>query len=372
MKEIYLDNNATTPLDPKVVSSMQSAYAIYGNPSSTHSQGKKAKQLLVSSRARIAKYLNVQDRTIHFTSGGTESINLLLRSIKHPRHIITSNTEHASIFHTLQDLSLSSITYVPSGLEGAPKSQDIQAALRPETDLIVLAAVNSETGAMIDLEAIATIAKQNNIPFVVDAIALLGKEPITLFEGISAMAFSGHKIHGPKGTGCIYAHETFPLSPQLTGGGQERGYRSGTENLMGIIGFAEAVALLETELPKASLQMRALKENLEKGIQALYPTAQINALGPRICNTSNIHFPGVDAETLFIQLDLAGIAVSLGSACASGGLEPSRILLNMGLSHSAARSSIRFSLSRLTTQEDITYCLTHLAKLLPFFEAKIS
>jgi cysteine desulfurase len=221
----------------------------------------------------------------------------------------------------------------------------------------VLGAVNNETGVKTDIHAIASIAKQANVPLIVDGVALLGKEPFEIPQGVSAMAFSGHKLHGPKGSGLALIRSSLSLYPLLTGGDQETGRRAGTENLPAIIGFAKAIQLLDEELPEATTRMHMLRQRLEEGLQQAIGPLVINGQGPRICNTSNISFPGVEGETLLIALDMAGIAVSHGSACASGALEPSRILQNMGISKTLSRSSVRFSLSRWTTSEEIDACI---------------
>ncbi len=352
MNHIYLDNNATTAIDPRVFEAMRADSGPY-NPSSVHYFGQAAKKLLGRSRESIAAFFHVKPQELIFTSSATESLNMILRGLPESGHVITSDVEHSAIFKTLQTLPGFQVSYLHAGLRGAVQPEAVAAAITEKTRLIVLTAANNETGVKIDLEAIAAIAKQHKIPFVVDAVALLGKELFQIPEGVSAMVFSGHKLHAPKGIGLTFLRSTLKIKPLITGGDQEFSLRAGTENLSGILGLAKAIELLNVELPAATERMRDLTERLLQGLE----TVVINGEGPRIVNTVNLSFPGVSGEELLMGLDLAGIAVSHGSACSSGALEPSRILINMGIPHSVARSSIRFSLSRNTTQEEIDHAI---------------
>ena len=356
---IYLDNNATTALDPEVINVMtQDLSSPPSNPSSLHSFGQDAKRKLLKARETIATYLNVKPKEILFTSGGTESMNFLLKGLIKPLekpHILTSNVEHSCIEKTLQDLEKAGceVTYLPAGLLCFVSKDDIEKAIQPNTKLLVFSAVNGETGVKQDLEDLSTLALKYNIPLIIDGVALLGKETFSIPKGVSGMGFSAHKFHGPKGVGFVFLKSHTKIAPLLTGGGQEYGLRSGTENITGILGLAKAISLLQEKLPLATTKMQSLKDHFEKSLLEALPFLQINGSGPRICNVSNIAFPGVDAETLLIQLDLQGIAASHGSACSSGAIEPSRVLTKMGLSTSLTKSSLRFTLSRDTTQEEI-------------------
>ncbi len=358
MKKIYLDNNATTALDPRVIEAMQEVLIpIPFNSSSVHSFGQESKKLLTNSRDRVAHALHVKPQELVFTSGGTEALNLLIRGFYTPgSHVISSNVEHPAVRETLQALG-AKVTYLPAGLWGAVQPHQLEEALTPETRLIVLTAANNITGVKTDIQRLADIAHKRNTPFIVDGVQLLGKELFHIPLGISGMAFSGHKLHGPTGIGLAFVRSPvrspFKLAPQITGGSQEGGRRAGTENLMGIVGLAKAVELLSTELPAATERMQKLRDKLTNGLMETLGNIVIHGQGPRICNTVHIGFPGIDGETLLFQLDLAGIAASHGSACTSGGLEPSPILLNMQIPVSLARSSIRFSLSRTTTEQEI-------------------
>ena len=363
LKKIYLDNNATTAMDPRVLEVVvKDLQETVGNPSSIHSFGQQARQKLAKARQTIAAAIGVKPQEIVFTSGGSEGANYILRGLLTPQtpgHILTSSVEHSCIYKTVQYLETlgAKATFLHPGALGAITPEAVKQALNPSTKLIALTAVNNETGVKTDVEAIAALAAEVKVPFLVDGVALLGKEPFTIPPGVSAMIFSGHKIHAPKGIGFVFVRSSLKLQPLLIGGEQESGRRAGSENLSGIAGLAEAVRLLKDELPQAQEKMKALRDHLENSLMTRLSNVKINGSGARICNTSNLCFSGVEGETLLTALDLAGIAVSHGSACASGALEPSRVLLNMGIPPSEAASSLRFSLSRQTTKEEIDCCI---------------
>lgn len=359
---IYLDNNASTIVDPLVLQTIiQTLQSSAGNPSSIHKEGQEARQMLIAARQTIANAIGAKPKEIIFTSGGTEGLNTIIRGLfqSEPHaHFITSNAEHACVYNTMHLLQEqgADVTFLPAGLWGTVKPEAVKAALKPSTRLIALMAVNNETGVKTDIEAIAAIAKAAGVFFLVDGVALLGKEPFSIPDGVSAMCFSGHKFHGPKGTGFLFWRTQKGISPLITGGGQEFGLRAGTENVPGIAGLATAVALLKSQ-SEISEKMKSLRDRLEKGILSQIPSAVVNGEGPRVVNTTNISFGGIEGEVLLMNLDSRGIAVSHGSACSSGALEPSRILLNMGISLDRARSAVRFSVSRFTTEEEIDYCI---------------
>lgn len=359
MKRIYLDNNATTYLDPRVATVFMHALQEWqGNPSSVHSAGREAKAVLNRARKTLADALGVKPAEIIFHSGATEGLNGLLRMLTGQGHLITSSAEHAAVYATAQALSAqgAQVTFLKPTSEGIVSPEAVAKALTPQTKLIALMAVNNETGMKTDLEALAALAQEKKIPLLVDGVAQLGKDPIVFYPGITAYCFSGHKIHGPKGIGFSYVRSTLKLDPWVTGGEQEFGKRGGTENLPAILGLAEAVRIALEELPSAVLKMTALRNQLEQGLLS-YPGVFVNAQGARVCNTSNLSFKGQEGETLLAKLDLAGIAVSHGSACSSGALEPSRVLLEMGLPPSIAATALRFSLSRFTTADEIDQTL---------------
>lgn len=358
-KRIYLDNNASTPIDPVVLDLFITAAKATGNPSSTHAEGKALRLLLMEAREIIADAICAKPKEIIFTSGGTEAINMVLHGIfgggVQKGHLITSSIEHAALFDSVKHLESLGIeaTYLEPGLFGAVQPQQVLEAIRPGTKLIALMAANNETGVKTDIEAIARIAEEHRIPFVVDAVSLFGKEPFSIPAGVSALCTSGHKLHAPRGVGFAYIRRSLKIPPLLYGGSQEFGFRAGTENLPGIAAYGKAVERFREALPKSVDQMRYLRDLLEGELLKAIPGALINGAGPRVCNTLNIAFPDIQGETLLAKLDLEGVAASHGSACASGSLEPSRVLTNMGLPRDRVRSSIRFSLSRMNTEDEI-------------------
>lgn len=366
---IYLDNNASTQLDSRVLEVLKNEVEEYwGNPSSVHAFGQTSRKRLIQARDSIASYFKVRPSEIIFTSGGTEGLNMVLRGLLESSpgaHVITSSVEHSAVYATIKLLEASGVqaAYLSPGLWGAVTPEAVQKALRPNTRLIALMAANNETGVLTDIDAIAEIAHRARVPFLVDGVALLGKEPFTIPLGISAMCFSGHKIHAPKGIGAAFIRQTLKLRPFISGGDQEYGRRGGTENMPGIIALAKAIALLQDELPNASLRMTHLRDQFEREVMGKLSGVIVNGQGPRVSNASNLSFEGVDGEDLLTSLDLEGIAISHGSACSSGALEPSRILLNMGIPPSIAQSSIRVSLSRFTTQKEIDTAVDAVVRL---------
>lgn len=367
---IYLDNNATTKPAPEVIDAVVRELALApANPSSVHTFGQAAKRRLNQYRETIAGYLEVAPHEIIFTSGGTESMNLLLRGkSKYAKtgHVISSAIEHSCVYHTLIDLQRSGIdvTFLTPSKEGYVSVTQIQEAIRPDTFCICLFAVNSETGVKHDLTAIGALAKQRHIDFFVDGVAWLGKELLHIPAGVTGIGFSGHKIHAPQGTGFIFLKSGSKLEAGYTGALQEYGLRPGTENLPGIAGLSQAVFLLKSALPAAQHTMRHLRDLLQTELVNLSPGAIVHGGQERICNILNISFERQSGEEMLIALDMAGVAVSHGSACASGALEPSRVLTRMGIPFAQAKSALRFSLSRYTTEEEIYRTIEIIRKLL--------
>lgn len=359
MQTIYLDNNGSTALDPLVADFIISILpALQANPSSSHTYGRKMRGLVSQARHEIATFLNAKPAEIIFTSGGTESVNLGIRGVLGRRsagHVITSSVEHACTYETVQAMEQKGFeaTFLSPGLHGAVTAEAVKAAIRPDTCLIALMAVNNETGVKTDIAAIAALAESRAIPFVVDGVAWLGKEAVAIPKGVSFMAFSGHKVHAPQGVGMAYVRSGVKLEPQLTGGEQEFGRRAGTENVLGILALGKAIEILKSEQMAASERMRTLRDTFERRLKDAIPDIVVNGQGERVPNVSNLAFPGVDGETLLINLDRSGVAASHGSACSSGALEPSRVLLNMGVPLELVRASLRFSLSRFTTLQEI-------------------
>lgn len=367
-KIIYLDNNATTELDPLVTSAMlEELKAPPSNPSSQHSLGRQAKNRLLKARETIASYCGVKSKEIIFTSSGTESMNFLIQGFctsHHAFHVVSSKIEHSCVEKTLLELEKKgvSVSFLKPETDGKVSLENIEKAITQNTKLLVFSAINGETGVKQDIEKISELALKYGISLIVDGVALIGKEPFKISPGISAMGFSGHKFHGPKGVGFVFLRSSKKFPALLLGGGQESGLRSGTENLPCIVGLAKAIELLE-KIPTSTLELR---NYFEKNLLEKFPFIEVNGgESQRITNVSNLAFMGVDGETLLIQLDLQGICASHGSACSSGALEPSRILTEMGLSRERVKSSVRFSLSRFTTKEEIDHVIYILTQIIP-------
>lgn len=350
---IFFDNNATTPLLPSVIQAMLlDLDGVPRNPSSITSYGREGKQMLIHARKKIADYFSVSPEEIIFTSGGTESNHFLIQGFykSRPGHIITTKIEHQSVLSCLKHLK-ADITYLEVGPEGAPKLSDIEKSIKPSTTMIVLSGANNETGVQCPFEEIADIATYHNLIFLLDGVCLLGKYNLSpLSKLISGISFSGHKCHGPKGIGIAIVSKKHKISPLLFGGHQERSLRAGTENLAGILGLAKAIELIPHN---PSDYLSHLRDTFENKLLAIFPSIEINGLGSRIANTSNLYFKDIDAETLLIHLDQNHVIASLGSACSAGTLSPSHVLLEMGLGSARASSSIRFSFSRLNTLDEV-------------------
>ncbi|MCB1117436.1 MAG: cysteine desulfurase [Chlamydiia bacterium] len=336
---IYLDNNATTAIDHQVLEAMMADFGPTPlNPSSAHAAGRKAKALLQGARRTIADCFGCSPSELIFTSGGSEGLTTCIQGLYRGGRILTTHMEHSSVLKTLEGLP---VDYVAL--------DSIEESITDQTSLMVFSAANGETGSLADLAKISALAEHHRVPLIVDGVALLGRAPLTLYPGITAMCFSGHKIHGPKGIGLIYLRRGVRIQPLIKGGGQEHSLRSGTENLAGALGMAKAIELID---PKHFEQIQRLRNRLEEGCSGI-----VNGTEPRTCNVSNLYFPGCDGEALLIALDQAGICASHGSACSSGALEPSHVLQAMGYSMERVRGSVRFSLSRLTTEAEIDQTL---------------
>ncbi len=362
--KIYFDNNATTPLVKEVLEAMYYDFdGIPRNPSSVTSYGREARAHIIAARREIAEFFGIAPEEIIFTSGGTESNHLLIQGFyqKKPGSIITTAIEHASALEPIKRLT-KDIVYLPVDEKGAPSPSLVEKAITSKTSFIFLSGANNETGVKIDLEEIASIAYKMKVPLLIDGVALLGKGLFTpLPLGVSGISFSSHKCHGPKGIGIAIVRLPHRISPLFIGGHQERDMRAGTENLAGIIGSAKALSLIKKETIE---YVESLRNYFEHRLFEEIPSIAINGTDPRSTNVSNIYFPEVDAETLLLNLDKRGVITSLGSACSSGTLEPSHVLLGMGLGKERALSSLRFSFSRLNTKEEVEKCLFHLQAIL--------
>jgi cysteine desulfurase len=374
MARIYLDANATTPVLPEVVEAMLPYFtSASGNPSSAHHSGQRTRSAVEHARGQVARLLNCTPKEIVFTSGGTESDNLALFGVlqpfldRHePAHLITTQIEHHAVLYAAQALEARGIevTYLKPTPDGLIDPTTFAAALKPHTRLVSVMLANNETGAIQPLGKLARITKDHNpvTLFHTDAVQAAAKLPLDLygeFKNIGLLALSGHKMYAPQGTGILFVRKGVQLSPLFHGGPHERQRRAGTENVPGIVALGRASDLASTWLAsEAPTTLTALRDKLESGLLTAIPKTHINGTTThRAPNTTNLRFEGVDAESLLIALDMQGIAASFGAACQSGATEPSHVLLAMGLTPTEARSSLRLSLSRLTTEAEIEEAL---------------
>lgn len=363
MNQIYLDYNATTPLDPLVLEEMLPYFSKdYGNPSSIHSFGNKAKSALDLSRDRLATLVNARPKEVTFTTGGSESNNYAIKGIAYAlrekgNHLITTSVEHASCLETFSFLESQGfeVTYLDVDRNGLVDPEQLSGSIRESTILISCIYANNETGVINPIKTISGIANDKDIIFHTDAVQTLGKIEIDLKElNVDMASFSSHKIYGPKGVGALYIKMGVNPVSLLHGGGQERGKRSGTENVPGIAGFGKAAELVYKTFKDERKRIANLKELLREGIFKSVEGVNINGNSPEnLPNTLNLSFEGIEGESLVMNLDMEGIAVSTGSACSEGNVEPSHVLLAMGQSNTEAISSLRLSIGRFTTNEDI-------------------
>jgi cysteine desulfurase len=360
---IYLDYNATTPLDSRVFEAMVPYMNKYwGNPSSPYSFGNQARIAVEKARERVAECLGCKPTEIIFTSCGTESDNLAVRGVanallRRGDHILTTAIEHHAVLNTCKDLEEEGcrVTYLPVGSDGAVRIEDVEKSLCSDTVLVTVMHANNETGVLQPVEAIAALAKRRGIVFHMDAVQTAGKIPRRLCEfGADLISISGHKLYGPKGTAALYIREGTPLNPLLTGGPHERSLRAGTENVAGIVGLSHALALATESSENEYKRLQNLRDRFEAQISSAVRRMKINGVSaPRVPSTSSMSFESVDGESIVLGLDLRGIYVSTGSACSTGDPEPSHVLLAMGLSPKEAQGSIRISLGKDTREEDI-------------------
>ncbi|HEY9231419.1 MAG TPA: cysteine desulfurase NifS [Blastocatellia bacterium] len=371
---IYLDNSATTAVLPEVIEAMLPCFnEEYGNAQSVHGFGQRAKAMVERARREVAALVNAAPGEIVFVGGGTEADNLAIRGIAAAhgaRHIITTKIEHPAVLATCQALEQAGakVTYLPVQAKGIVNLDDVRAAVTDETVLVSVMHANNETGAIQPIEAIAAIVRerrergQKQLHLHTDAVQSVGKIAVDVKRlGVDLLSLSGHKIHGPKGVGALFIKKGVRLSKQMTGGHHERDRRAGTENVPGIVGLGRAAELARLHLDERGERMRQLRDYFEQQVIAHIPEVRVNGdTERRVPNISNLSFAGVDGESLLIALDLQGIAVSTGSACASGSLEPSHVLTAMGLTREQVRGSLRVSLSAMTSRQEIDVALAAL------------
>jgi len=364
MRRVYLDNNATTPLLPEVFEAMRPYFAEhFGNASSIHHHGQETRAAVERARESVAALLGSRSSEIVFTSGGTEGDNLAISGLAGAGdHVISSTIEHHAVLNSCKHLEAigCEVTYVPVDSRGVVDPDDVRRALRPNTKLITIMMANNETGVLQLVAEIGKIAAEADVYFHTDAVQAAGKVPIEVKRiGCDLLSISGHKLHAPQGVGALYVGKGTILQPMFYGGSHERSRRAGTENVPGIIGLGKAAEIAKEALDRGDLaQMAAMRNRIEQTILSEVEATGVNGEGaPRVPNTTNIHFDYIEGEALVIALDLKGLAVSTGAACSSGAIEPSHVLTAMGLPPEIARASLRFSLGKQNTPDDVEFAL---------------
>ncbi len=366
-RDIYLDHAATTYVRQEVLDAMIPCMTdIFGNPSSLHTYGQKARKALDSARASVAASIHARPEEIFFTSGGTESDNWALRGVAAAkggkgRHIITTRIEHPAVIHTAEDLEKAGfeVTYLDVDADGVVSLEQLEQALKPDTILVSIMAANNEIGTIQPIEEIGRIVKdKSKAVFHVDAVQAAGAIEVNLekWKDVDLLSISGHKFYGPKGVGVLYIRKGTRINAIATGGSQERKKRAGTENVPGAVGLAKALELAVAEMPKESARLTELREHLVSRVLAEVNGARLNGhRSQRLPNNANFSFDYIEGEGLLMYMNARGVAASTGSACSSASLEPSHVLLAIGLKHETAHGSFRISMGRTTTKEDIDY-----------------
>ncbi len=362
-RRVYLDNNATTPVLPEVLQAVLPYYGErFGNASSIHHHGQDARGAVERAREAVAKLLACRASEIVFTSGGTEADNLaIFGSVHSGDHVITSTVEHHAVLNACKRVEAKGceLSIIPVDGRGLVDPADVKRALRPNTKLVSIMLANNETGVVQPVAEIAKIARESKAYFHTDAVQAAGKIPLSVDQiGCDLLTISGHKLHAPQGTGALCIRKGTKLDPMLYGGSHERQRRAGTENVPGIVGLGRAAHLASAGFDDgAHSQMASLRDRLEKELLNIEAVGLNGDGAPRVPNTTNIYFDGIEGEALVIALDLQGLAVSTGAACSSGAIEPSHVLTAMGLRPDRAKASIRFSLGKQNTQADIDFAL---------------
>jgi cysteine desulfurase len=365
MRRIYFDNNATTPVLPDVFEAMRPYFGEhFGNASSIHHHGQETRAAVERARESVANLLSCRASEIVFTSGGTEADNLAIFGLTEPGdHVITSTIEHHAVLNSCKQLEAlgCEVTYVPVDGRCLVDPHDVRHALRKNTRLVTIMMANNETGVLQPVEEIGKIAAEADVCFHTDAVQAAGKVPINVKKiNCDLLSISGHKIHAPQGVGALYVRKGSVLQPMLYGGRHERSRRAGTENVPGIVALGKAADLAQRALLNGELaQIATMRDQIESAILKEIEASSLNGKGAsRIPNTTNICFDYIDGEALVIALDLKGLAVSTGAACSSGAIEPSHVLTAMGLSSDRARASLRFSLGKQNTKEEVDFALS--------------
>ncbi len=373
MKEVYFDNSATTKLDEEVLKEMMPYLKEhYGNASSIYKIGRQSKEAIEEAREKVAKVLNCETDEIYFTAGGSESDNTAIRGIAYKyqnkgKHIITSKIEHPAVLDTCRQLEKEGyeVTYLNVKNDGIIDLEELKQAIKPETILITIMFANNEIGTIQPIKEIGKIAKEHNIIFHTDAVQAVGSELIDVKNmNIDALSMSAHKFYGPKGIGVLYVRKNVEFQKFINGGHQERNKRAGTENVPAIVGLGKAIEIAYKNLNEHTDKIRKLRDYYISEVQKRIPDITINGnMEERLPGNSNISFKNVDGESLLINLDLKGIYASSGSACTSGSLDPSHVLIAIGLSNELARSSLRVTIGKYNTKEEVDYLLENLEQV---------
>jgi len=364
MRRVYFDNNATTPVLPEVFEAMRPYFSEqFGNASSIHHHGQETRAAVENARESVAALLGCRAAEVVFTSGGTEADNLALFGLARPGdHIVSSTVEHHAVLNSCKHLESigCEVTYVPVDGRGLIDPADVRRALRPNTNIISMMMANNESGVVQPVEEIGKIAAEADVYFHTDAVQAAGKIPVDVKRiGCDLLTISGHKLHAPQGVGALYVRKGTVLKPLFFGGSHERSRRAGTENVAGIVGLGKAAEIAKRALDEGDLaQMAEMRDRLERKILAEVEAVGVNGYGaPRVPNTTNLYFDFIEGEALVIALDLKGLAISTGAACSSGAIEPSHVLTAMGLRPDRARASLRFSLGKQNTMEEVEFAL---------------
>ena len=373
MKDIYFDNAATTKLDEEVLEEMMPYLKEnYGNASSIYRLGRESRKAVESAREKIANILNCKPTEIYFTAGGSESDNTIVKGIAHSHkkkgnHIITSKIEHPAILETCKQLEKEGfeISYVSVDENGIINLKELKSMIKPTTILITIMFANNEIGTIQPIEEIGKIAKENNIYFHTDAVQAVGNIRIDVQKmNIDALSLSSHKFYGPKGIGALYVKSGINFEKYISGGHQERNKRAGTENVAGIVGMGKAIELAYSELEEHNKKIKELRDYYVEQVKERIPYIKINGdMEKRLPGNSNISFRFIEGESLLLNLDLKGICASSGSACTSGSLDPSHVLLAIGLPHEIAHGSLRISIGKYNTKEEVDYLIENLVEI---------
>jgi len=364
-RTVYMDHSATTPVREEVVEAMLPFYReLFGNPSSVHAQGRTVRRAVEEAREKTAQALGAEPGEIYYTAGGTESNNIALRGAAKkrgkPGHIITSSIEHHAVLDVCSELAAEGhrVTFLPVDQYGRVSIDQLQEAITPDTFIISIMAANNEIGTLQPLAKIGEVARENKILFHTDAVQMVGQLPLDLKKlNVDFLSLSAHKFNGPKGIGALYMRKGAKITPLYCGGGQERKLRPGTENVPGIVGLSRALELAVAEIEDKKKRLEALRNKMTTGLLAIKETILNGHLEERLPNNVNVSFKHIEGEAVLLSLDLEGIAASSGSACSSGSLDPSHVLSAIGLDHPTAHGSIRFSLGRGNSEEDVDYLL---------------